>query len=54
MEVENIQNSRALIPVSVEANDEAALTLIHFLNGSSNRIRPPVEFGESDLVLRMN
>lgn len=54
MEIENILNSRPLTHVSVEANDESALTPNHFLLGSSNGNKPPGEFSDSDLVLRKN
>lgn len=52
MEVERIINTRPLTHVSLEKEDEEALTPNHFLVGSSSGARPLGIFSDTDLILR--
>lgn len=49
MEAENIVNSRPLTFVSIESDDQEALTPNHFLLGSSNGEKPPGDFHANDI-----
>ncbi|XP_037047880.1 uncharacterized protein LOC119082466 [Bradysia coprophila] len=53
-EVENIINSRPLTFVSIEPDDQEALTPNHFLKGSSNGNKPPGIFPPLPTTLRGN
>lgn len=52
IEAENMVNSRPLTHVSLDPNEEEALTPNHFLVGSSNALFRPGQFSDSDLCLR--
>lgn len=54
IEAESIVNTRPLTFVSLEHEDDEALTPNHFLLGSSNGYKPPGEFDDSGLLLRQN
>ena len=51
-EAENIVNSRPLTHVTLDPNEEEALTPNHFLLGASNGLPRPGEFSDQDLHLR--
>lgn len=54
IEAESIVNSRPLTFVSLESEDDEALTPNHFLLGSSSGSKPPGVFNQRDLVSRSN
>lgn len=54
MEVEKTINTRPLTHVSVENDEDEALTPNHFLIGSSSGARLPGKFTDDDLILRKN
>ena len=54
LEVENIINSRRLTYISIQNENEEALTPNHFLLGSSNGSKPLALFSDDNKVLRRN
>src|SRR5262249_7170265 len=51
-EVMNILNSRPLTYLPIESEEEEALTPNHFILGSSNGLKPPIEADSDVMILR--